>query len=472
MLRFSETVLGRFQWSGIREAKTYASKCAQVDLFTRKVMGAEDCLYLNVFTTNLNCKPVMVWIHGGAFFCGAGDDDFFGPDYLIEKDIVLVTINYRLGILGFLNLDDEEASGNQGLKDQVMALKWVQQNIAQFGGDPNNVTIFGESAGGASVHYLNLSPLARGFFDKFVLSGLFHKSIIQSGVATNPWAFTIHSPKEAAVKISSVLGNKTTDTQELIKYLRTVDVIELAKAEHEIKSMKEALMFENPFVPSVDLKSKTPFLTIPVHEAAKSGIKLPHMIGYTSQEGIFILSLNFFDFMKDDDYSKIEDNLNTLLLHEHMKNFLQERKISAGDVKKFFLGDKKISRENAPLVADLFSATLILINIHHALEAQHDAPTYLYKFDYYSKETAAMQKLLDIDVEGTCHAEDLIYLFRSKLLEEAGIKQIVPGTTEHVIRQQFLELWTNFAKTGNPNSETSELINVEWKPLDSFNEYN
>ncbi|XP_044593022.1 juvenile hormone esterase-like [Cotesia glomerata] len=223
----------------------------------------------------------MVWINGGAFFSGAGDDDFFGPDYLIEKDIVLVTINYRLGILGFLNLDDEEASGNQGLKDQVMALKWVQQNIAQFGGDPNNVTIFGESAGEASVHYLNLSPLARG---------LFHKSIMQSGVATNPWAFTIHSPKEAAVKISSIRGNKTTDTQELIKYLRTVDVIELVKAEHEIKSVKEALMFENPFVPSVDLKSKTPFLTIPVHEAAKSGIKLPHIIGYTSQEGIFILS--------------------------------------------------------------------------------------------------------------------------------------------------------------------------------------
>ncbi|KAG8034161.1 hypothetical protein G9C98_001245 [Cotesia typhae] len=222
-------------WSGIREAKTYASKCAQVDILTLKALGTEDCLYLNVFTPNLNCKPVMVWIHGGGFYSGAGDDDFFGPDYLIEKDIVLVTINYRLGILGFLNLDDEEASGNQGLKDQVMALRWVQQNIGKFGGDPNNVTIFGESAGGASVHYLNLSPLARG---------LFHKSIIQSGVATNPYAFTVHSPKEAAIKISSILGKETTDTQELIKYLRTVDVIELAKAEHKIKSMKVFIIFK------------------------------------------------------------------------------------------------------------------------------------------------------------------------------------------------------------------------------------
>lgn len=107
-----------------------------------------------------------------------------------------------------------------------------------------------------------------------------------------------------------------------------------------------------------------------------------------------------FSVIKEEDCSKIEENLDTLLLHEHMKNFLQERKISAGDIKKFFLGDKKISRENAPLVADLFSATMILINIHHLLEAQHNVPSYLYKFDYYSKETAIMQKLLDIDVEG------------------------------------------------------------------------
>ena len=126
----------------------------------------------------------MVWIHGGGFLFGSGNDDFYGPEYLMRKDIVLVTFNYRLGVFGksrvipnidynnitsvilrstgFLNLDDEAAPGNQGLKDQVMALKWVRENIINFGGDPGNVTIFGESAGGASVHYLTMSTMAKG----------------------------------------------------------------------------------------------------------------------------------------------------------------------------------------------------------------------------------------------------------------------------------------------------------------------
>lgn len=127
--------------------------------------GSDDCLYLNIYTTELKPevpRAVMVWIHGGAFYSGSGNDDIYGPDYIVEKNVVLVTINYRVGIIGFLNLDDEEAPGNQGLKDQVMALKWVKRNIEKFGGDPSNVTIFGESAGSASVHYLTLSPLAQG----------------------------------------------------------------------------------------------------------------------------------------------------------------------------------------------------------------------------------------------------------------------------------------------------------------------
>lgn len=106
----------------------------------------------------------MFWIHGGGFTSGSGNSDIYGPHYLIAEDVVVVTINYRLGVLGFLSLDDPklEVPGNAGLKDQVMALKWVQKNIRNFGGDPNNVTIFGESAGGSSVHFLLLSPMAKG----------------------------------------------------------------------------------------------------------------------------------------------------------------------------------------------------------------------------------------------------------------------------------------------------------------------
>jgi carboxylesterase type B len=138
----------------------------------KKLVGSEDCLFLNVYTqqlpsnTNKTLKPVMVWIHGGAFRSGSNKTDVYGPEFLLTEDIVLVTINYRLGIFGFLSFDDASLGvpGNAGLKDMVMALKWVQKNISKFTGDPNNVTIFGESAGGASVHYLVLSPLAAGIY--------------------------------------------------------------------------------------------------------------------------------------------------------------------------------------------------------------------------------------------------------------------------------------------------------------------
>ncbi|XP_011645490.1 venom carboxylesterase-6-like [Pogonomyrmex barbatus] len=163
-LRFKDPVPVE-SWTGDKDASAYGNISVQLNPFTREVMGDEDCLYLNVYTTKLESskkRSVMVWIHGGAFSMGSGDATFHAPDYIIQKDVVLVTLNYRLGVLGFLNLYDEVATGNQGLKDVILALRWIQKNISVFGGDPENVTIFGGSAGGAIVHYLTLSPLAKG----------------------------------------------------------------------------------------------------------------------------------------------------------------------------------------------------------------------------------------------------------------------------------------------------------------------
>ncbi|PSN48053.1 Esterase E4, partial [Blattella germanica] len=111
-----------------------------------------------------NLRPVLVWIHGGGYAFGSGNIEQQGPDYLLEEDIVVVTLNYRLGALGFLSLQGTEVSSNNGLKDQSLALRWVQQNIAHFGGDPSRVTIWGESAGAGSVHGQMLSPMSQGDF--------------------------------------------------------------------------------------------------------------------------------------------------------------------------------------------------------------------------------------------------------------------------------------------------------------------
>jgi len=174
-------------WTGVRDARRFGAAAHQNPVTNQALAAmkieqahAEDCLNLNLWTPGVDSarRPVMVWIHGGGFTIGAGSQEVYNGSFLARRgDVVVVTINYRLGPLGFLRLNDVTggripSSGNEGLLDQVAALEWVRDNIAEFGGDPDNVTIFGESAGGMSVGALLAMPLARG---------LFHKAIAQSG---------------------------------------------------------------------------------------------------------------------------------------------------------------------------------------------------------------------------------------------------------------------------------------------------
>ena len=168
-------------WSGVRAATHYGAPCEQPSQgWNDSLIGAqsEDCLYLNVWTPSLKPAarlPVMVWIHGGAFVGGAGTDAIFAGGELSKKGVVLVTLNYRLGIFGFFAHPDlsrdsvHQSSGNYGLQDQLAAIDWVRNNIAAFGGDPKNLTIFGQSAGGMSVVAMLASPLTAGKFQRAIV---------------------------------------------------------------------------------------------------------------------------------------------------------------------------------------------------------------------------------------------------------------------------------------------------------------
>lgn len=203
-------------WKGIKPALREGASCPHRNMILENFKGNEDCLFLNVYTPKLpelgsNPKlPVLFWIHGGGFQFGNGNAFLYGPDYLVPENIILVTINYRLGALGFLNTGTHDAPGNAGLKDQVLALKWVRDNIDRFGGDANEVTIGGQSAGSASVHYMLLSPLTKG---------LFKRAIAQSGVALNPWAIT-DIPHERAFMLGKVLNFQTNSSEKLVRELQ------------------------------------------------------------------------------------------------------------------------------------------------------------------------------------------------------------------------------------------------------------
>lgn len=152
-LRFRNPVPHR-GWSGVRDAAEHGEHCPHSGWFGLDAGGQEDCLFLNVYSSSLSgSRPVMFWIHGGSFTGGSGDSWTYGPDHLVNDGVVVVTINYRLGAFGYLATGDSAAQGNWGMKDMIEALRWVRQNIAAFGGNPNQVTAFGESAGSVAVSY-------------------------------------------------------------------------------------------------------------------------------------------------------------------------------------------------------------------------------------------------------------------------------------------------------------------------------
>ena len=184
-------------WDGVVEAKHNGHVCPQ-HLATKRDtwVGDEDCLWLNVFTRDLvraKKRPVIVWIHGGNFARGSAAD--FDPDYLLDEEIVLVTLQYRLGMFGFLSTESEDAPGNYGMLDQVAGLQWVKKNIGAFSGDPDSITIMGQQAGGASVHYHLLSPLTKG---------LFNKAVSLSGTALCWWA-SLKRGQEKAKKLANLV---------------------------------------------------------------------------------------------------------------------------------------------------------------------------------------------------------------------------------------------------------------------------
>lgn len=156
---------------------------------------------------------MLFFIHGGAYADGSGDDSLFGPDFIVEKRTILVTCNYRLGVLGFLSLNTPEYSGNMALKDQQLALKWISENIERFGGDKKRITVFGHSAGGALTHFHVLSAESRKYF---------RNAIAMSGTVNNYWALSKDDHLKRAFKIAEQLGEPKKTHDELIALLKTV----------------------------------------------------------------------------------------------------------------------------------------------------------------------------------------------------------------------------------------------------------
>ncbi|PNJ85644.1 ACHE isoform 13, partial [Pongo abelii] len=296
-------------WSGVVDATTFQSVCYQyVDTLYPGFEGtemwnpnrelSEDCLYLNVWTPYprpTSPTPVLVWIYGGGFYSGASSLDVYDGRFLVQAErTVLVSMNYRVGAFGFLALPgSREAPGNVGLLDQRLALQWVQENVAAFGGDPTSVTLFGESAGAASVGMHLLSPPSRG---------LFHRAVLQSGAPNGPWATVgMGEARRRATQLAHLVGCPPGGTggndTELVACLRTRPAQVLVN--HEWHVLPQESVFRFSFVPVVDgdFLSDTPEALINAGDF--HGLQV--LVGVVKDEGSYFLVYGAPGFSKDNE---------------------------------------------------------------------------------------------------------------------------------------------------------------------------
>lgn len=446
-------------WTGVRDCSQYKDKALQVDLMSCKVEGSEDCLYLNVYTNNISStsapvRPVMVWIHGGGYISGEANSNWYGPDYFIRKDIVLVTLQYRVGVLGFLSLETPSLNvpGNAALKDQVMALRWVKDNCANFGGNPDCITVFGESAGSASTHYMMLTEQTRG---------LFHRAILMSGNALCPWATT--NAAKYALTIARLAGYKgDEDEKNILEFLLNAKGRDLMRLEDKVltpEDHQQYILF--PFGPTVE-PYVTPECVVP--EEPREMMKktwsnsIPVLMGSTSFEGLL-----FFPTPK--------------LVPSVVKDLVTgttcvpKELAAAEDVNEMGLKLKQVhvtaEEPTAENYLDLCSFKFFVFPLHRValsrLAHAKGAATFLYRFDFDSEELIFPYRIKrwGRGVKGVSHADELAYLFWN-----ACSHRLNKESKSYRVIQRMIDIWTKFAATGNPNDEQIDgMETVSWEPL-------
>ncbi|HEY3656356.1 MAG TPA: carboxylesterase/lipase family protein [Steroidobacteraceae bacterium] len=410
-------------WSGVKKADQMGNRCPQPSINMPGEMGtvlsfsdlpiSEDCLVLNVFTPHVHDhakRAVMVWLHGGGFFLGSGGDKYYeGSNLAGKNDVVVVTLNHRLGAFGYLYLGNEagpEYSSSElvGMLDIVQALRWVKDNIAQFGGDPDNVTIFGQSGGGGKVCTLTAMPSAQG---------LFHKAIVESGASVH-----LGSIADATVtrdKVLALLDMKSVDMDKL-RSLSTQDL--------NTASAKAGLL---AFMPVVDGKI-VPFSPFdPV--ASPLSAQVPIMVGSTKDEATNVfLTDPTWQTMTDADLLK---RVSASVGPEGAPQVIEMYRSAAPN-------DKPMHLWTSIVTDQMFTHNSIVLAERKA--AQHAAPVYMYKINWDSPVLGGKLR--------SPHAVELPFVF-DNVDVSAGL--VGAGPAQNQMAELMSRTFAAFARTGNPN---------------------
>jgi para-nitrobenzyl esterase len=415
-------------WQGIFEARDFGPVAPQnprvpgileVPGFDMPEPQSEDCLYLNIRTPGLDAgkRPVMVWLHGGAFTIGSGSQPSYRGEVLAARgDVVVVTINYRLGLLGFLNLNVATdggipSTGNEGLLDQIAALQWVRDNINAFGGDPGNVTVFGESAGAMSIGCLMAMPKARG---------LFHKAILESG--TGSMARPLNQCAAVAKRFLEITGVNSND----IDGIRSLSVDRILAAQEELTLMIPGSI--TPVAPVIDGDILPETAIDAIRKGSAS--EVPTLIGNNLEES------KLFNIRHPE-----QQTIDEATLVRHLQSL-----IPAAEVPRLLNTYRTARSARGELVTppEILSAVQTDIMFHipaiHVAEAQcrNGQPAYSYIFTWKSP---ALNGAL-----GACHALEIGFVFGTYEDSFCGA-----GEEVETLSAKMQDAWLRFARMGNPS---------------------
>ncbi|CAG9861803.1 unnamed protein product [Phyllotreta striolata] len=447
-------------WNDTLDATEERSYCLQMT--QDHVDGSEDCLFINIFTPKdpkLNSKlAVMVFMFGGGFIEGSSADVNVGPDHLMDYDVVYVTFNYRVGPFGFLSTGDTIIPGNAGLKDQLLALKFVNKYIQYFGGDPDKVTIMGQSAGSASVHYHVLSPQSKG---------LFRAGIAESGTALCPWAsqtnYTYMTNRLLEI-IDSNFAAKSPSSQEIRDFLKALPAETIDRAAHVIDKMESPadnqIQIGFYFAPVVECEHEGAFITESMFEMVRDGklndVKM--IMGVNSEESLF--------YVTDERFPKTAkgvDDDNLILVPRGLNAENSSKAEIAKKIKDFYSPYLPFAVSQRSLIK-YYSDQSFARSIIKTAELQSKySDVYFYEFQYHGVLGSYTDDSVVGFSEDVRHGEEMSYIYRRNYggLNTTDLSKY--PLMDQLVQKRFIKMFTDFAKYLNPTPDPIELLhNITW----------
>ncbi|XP_037073423.1 esterase E4-like [Pollicipes pollicipes] len=464
-------------WQGVLNATTDGAECVQWDERQQRAIGSEQCLYLNIYTSSLppaNPTAPLVFLHGGDWTSGSGSSHWYGPRYWLDHDVVLVTVNSRLGAFGFLSTGDQQAPGNLGLHDQVLALDWINNNIAFFGGLRSLTTIMGEGTGAVSVHMLQLTQRAKN---------LFERAISQSGTAFCPGALvpeTVANGHELAARLACPTG----DSAPMLTCLRDASAEDIARATAHLSGQMGGAA---PFGPVIDAYATEPFLPKPPSELMTENNfrHSPWIVGTNRDEGADAAYALLSDSQQLERLNSRFTELAPQLLH--FARTAADPAATSEQIRKHYFGDRPIDDRTASELVELLTDRMLL----HCTEkaAWWHAHYSTHKVFVYQWNLKGRMHIRDLQPAhpsgadaahwrpghprfarhagahnlGVSQKDELLLMFSNEL---APLYDANDPLVNEI--RQILNMWVTFAKTGDPTPDVHGIDAGLWREYWEF----